>query len=838
MAVQTSSRVWLFVVVVVAVIAALAALVRPELASYLWYRIAPDAPGTKSETIPCIGLSANVVVYLEESGIPHIEASTEEDLMFAIGFVHGRYRFFQMDLLRRYSQGRLSELLGEQTTRWGTTVDVDATMRGWGFDAACSREEQELDSDLAPLLDRYAAGVNAALARHVPLEYRLLRATPEAWQVRDTFAVGMVVAMGITHNWKQELYRLLLALRGGVRRSEQLYPSAPWPDSFSLEGTGEPAALPPAVAPELEAFLADFKGAPGKSRRVVATGLPDPGLHAGSNAWVIAGEATASGKPILANDPHLTHLVPSIFFQQHLRCPGMDVIGVTSPGIPFVLIGHTSGVAWGMTSTVADVTDLYVEKPLGTDGKTVSGPSGPETMEEMHFTVRVKEGTSFRESPFVMRKTGRGPLLNDLYPQALPEHAPWVSVRWELSGFSAGLQAYREANRATSVQELRQAFSGLALPPNNITAADVEGNVALFTAGRIPLRPNHLGTFPAPAWNIAYQWSEYIPYQQLPVHIGRTGIWANSNNLMLPPAQSGPLRQVDAAPAYRHARIVQRLEQETAATVEHSLKTQLDVAVLRAQRLVPVLLQDLAGMDTPTVTETAAMEMLASWDFDSPPESAGAAIFYSIYKEVGVAALRDEIEAGVLAFVLGFPYPTAPFDDWFDAADHPAWDDITTPEVETRPEVVRQGFRRAVMGLVRQMGDRPRGWRWGRLHDTWFKHPFGQRKVLDKLVNMPKREAGGGLETVNKAQFNMGDELHPFRTVSGAALRMVVDLGDIDNGRWVIETGQSGWPGADNYDNQNQLWSSGDTMEMLSDWERIPGLAAGIITLQPSGKSE
>jgi penicillin G amidase len=357
--------------------------------------------------------------------------------------------------------------------------------------------------------------------------------------------------------------------------------------------------------------------------------------------------------------------------------------------------------------------------------------------------------------------------------------------------------------------------------------------VALFTMGRIPIRKNHLGTFPAPAWSADYQWSGYVPYESLPSQIGSAGVLANGNNLMLPPERSGELRQIDGAPAYRHTRIRQQLEQIEEHTATHSLDLQLDSYVLRGQRVTPHLLKDLAGLDSPSTLEQSARNLLADWDFNSGADSAGAAVFFAVYREAGLAALRDEVESEGLEFIMSMPYPTFPFDDWFESPEHPAWDDLSTPEVETRPDTVRHSFQMAVHWLSKTMGDDPKEWRWGRVHDRHFKHPFGGRKLLEELVNMPRSDAAGAFETVNKAHFNMSDPGHPFRSFAGAALRMVIDLGDIHNARWVLDTGQSGWPGAQNYSNQYHLWSQGTTMAMISDWERVRSEAVGVLSLQP-----
>jgi penicillin amidase len=801
--------------------------------SYLCYRVSPDYPRDATERLDLPGLTAPALVYFDALGVPHVEAKDELDLVRAVGFLHGRARFFQMDVLRRYACGRLAELVGDQEVMLGSTVAMDTTMRGWGFADASRAEADALAGELKPLMDAYVAGVNAALERFEPVEYRLLGVEPEPWTVADSFAASLLVGWGITHNWQQETCRLLLALSVGYERAEQILPPEPWPGPASLQADAPVHELPPSVVPELRSMFPPRvpSGAPLQRQAVMAAaGAGLPQVEGASNGWVVGGGLTASGMPIVAGDPHLPHMLPSVMFQQHLRCPGLDVIGVTVPGAPYVLIGHNRDVAWTITAAMADVADLCIEQPLPGDEEQVMGPDGPEPLETRVARVRVREGSTYGERVVCTRHTPRGPVLNDLYPRLLGEGAPLVSVRQTPARVAGTLRSFREANRAGSVGELRQEMMSVVTPASVVVAADRAGDVALFATGTVPVRRGHRGTFPVPAWVRDYQWTEWAGPDDVP-HAAAAGesLFAHTNNLLVDPARSDVIFHVDSAPSYRRDRIVQMLGQGARHTAESMAQIQRDVLVLRARRILPAILQDLEGTSFASQTEAQAARLLGQWDCRADADSAACAVFFATYREALIGALQDEVSPEALDFLVSFRYFTNGVDLWFDDPQHPVWDDLGTPEVETRADTVRAAFARGVSRLCQSCGGRdPRRWRWGALHGLHPEHPFGSRLAA---FSLPAWEAPGASASVWKAHFDMGDPDEPFRCIYGPVLRMVVDMGDLDHAWWVIDTGSSGWPLSPHYGDQCPLWQEGGLAPMVSDWREIGDSATGVLTL-------
>ncbi len=804
------------------------------IAAYAWYRLTRDYPKNETQSIRLAGLSEPVRVYLDSAGIPHIEAANVTDLAQATGYMHGRDRFFEMDLLRRVARGRMAELLGEQKFLSSTTLEFDRTMRGWGFEAAAKQDARELSLDLRRIMQAYASGVNSSIEQFIPIEYRLLGVQPEPWTPVDSFAIGRVNGWSVSFNWEQELSRYLLAVHVGIERAASIYPSEPWPGYSSLPPDDTPAPLPPAVAAELEPFFPPKPYASKMSNSAVASlAAVHTSMTGASNSWVVSGARSGSGLPIAAGDPHLMHLVPSLFVQQHLRCPEFDVIGVTIPGLPQVVAGHNDRVVWNMTSSNADVIDLYVEKQDPGNPDKVMGPKGTYPLEVVEEVFQVRRGADIEDHRFTFRRSRHGPLLNDLYPRLFPKDAPLLALGSLENRAGESIAAGFEAARARNVFEVRDALRKMTSPATVWTAADVEGNIALFATGTIPLRQEHLGTFPAPGWLAKYDWKGTLPSAELPWGANPDeGFLAHSNNILLDPRTSQVFYHVDSAPDYR----VQRVAALIQGTEKHSIdsfgRMQADIHLHRAERLVPIFLEDLGGVSGLSPIETSARGMLEAWDFNAPADSAAAAIFFVTYREAAMQAMLDEVDTPARTFLLAQRHMTNMCDKWLQTPAHVVWDNPGTDILETRPRVIRDAFRRAVAQLEQDQGTEPSKWRWGKLHDMHLQHPFGSLPWLGGFFNLPHSETGGGPDSVWKSHCDFSSPDKPFRTIAGPVIRMIVDLADIEHGLWVLDTGASGWPGSPHYGDQHVRWKSREYLPMVSNWDEIRAQAVGVLTLQ------
>lgn len=802
------------------------------------YKLSPDYPDdAASDTLALDGLKAPARVLFDAHGVPHVEAASIEDLARASGFVQGRARFFEMDMMRRLARGRVSELVGEQPLVSSTTAEYDKTMRGWEIEARAVAGFEQLSAVDRARLEAYAEGVNAAMRRWKPLEYRLLGVEPEPWQPQDSLAVGLLNIWSITHNYQQEAARLLLAMSVGVERMEAIYPSAPLGGARSVETTGAPRPLPPSVVEELEGLfplkgLAAPKGPLALGRATVDV-LPVAGA---SNAWTVSGARSASGKPLVASDPHLTHFLPSIFMQLHLKAPGVDVIGMTVPGLPWVVGGHNEKVAWGLTSTMADVVDLVIEKEDPSRPGFVLHEGGDCPIETREEVVRVRDGDTLRDTPVRLRRTCNGPLYNDLHPELFPEGAPLVAIRWKAEDAAESVGVLLELDQVERAEDVGPVVAKLPSTWNTWTVADVDGHIAICTSGRVPLRPNHRGTFPVPGWLAKYEWRDFVSGDALPHAIDPAdGVLAHANNLMADPARDDfAALHVDSAPPYR----VQRIFDLAHATPKHDAasfqRMQNDTYSMRARELTPAVLEALGDGKALPEPEQRARALLAAWDFDARAGGPEAAIFFETYRRAVRVAIEDELPAPAVQFFLAQRYSTNTSDAWFLDAAHVVWDDRRTPAVETRDAVVREAFKAAVAALTKAQGPDVAAWRWGALHQLRPMHAFGGRSALDGTVNLEAMEAPGELDSIWKTHFDMGNEKAPFKVVAGPVWRMVVDLADPAHAHWVSDTGASGWPLSPHYGDQYREWREGRLVPMLQRLEDVEAGPHGSLALTPA----
>lgn len=803
------------------------------LMSLVGYKVAPNAPKDRDESLQVPGLKEPVSVTLDAQGVPHLEAKNLADLSRAAGFMQGRQRFFQMDMMRRLAKGRVSEIVGEQPLVSSTTVEYDKTMRGWDIEGRALADFGKMPADQRALLEAFADGVNAARLKWTPVEYRLLGLESEPWKASDSLAVGLLNVWSVTHNYQQELARFLFAMHQGVERMEALYPNEPVRGGRSIVSKSSAQPLPPAVVDELAGFFpVKLQAAAPSAPSAWLSMMPVEGA---SNAWVVSGAHTKSGKPMVANDPHLAHFLPGLMVQQHLKAPGLDVIGVTIPGVPWVLSGHNAKVAWGMTSTMSDVVDLVIEQ----EDTARPGFAKNETREcpitTRNEVVRVRDGGELLERTVRFRATCNGPLMNDLLPHLFPPGAPLLALRWRVTGLETAMGAILRMDQSTSVEDFGVAASQLPSTWNTWTVADVDGHIGQFPSGEVPVRLNHRGTFPVPGWTKKYEWSDFAQGAQLAHVIDPVdGVIAHANNLMTEPGATDFSRiHVDSAPAFRHQRIVELAK----ATPKHDLGSYramlADTYSLRAAQVWPFMNQSLGAGDGFSDTARAALSRLSAWSFDAKADGPEAAIFFLTYRHAVVAAVSDELPAPAVKFFLGQRYSTNTVDLWFEDVKHVVWDDRATPALETRDEVVRAAFQRAVAELVEQQGADVNDWRWGTLHWHRPTHAFGGKAVLDGTVNLARIETGGEMDSVWKTHFDLGNEANPFKVVAGPVYRSVVDLADVAHGWWVIDTGASGWPGSAHYGDQYEAWQRGELVPMLFDVDEVRRGVHASVSLTP-----
>lgn len=801
------------------------------------------------------GLHAEVEVLRDPWGVPHIYASDAEDLFRAQGYVHAQDRFWQMDLSRRIGAGRLSELTGPDQ------LDTDRFLRTLGWRRVAGEEWDLLADDSRRYLAAYAEGVNAHLEGRsgfrlsfehglLGLQNRDLQVDP--WDPLDTLTWIKVMAWDLRTNMEAEIQRALLSRELPLERVADLWP--PYPDRhpdivaggtveedrFVPAGDDGPAAtpseLPDDVLDQLAALL---------DRLDDLSGLSGPvGAGVGSNSWVLAGDRTASGAPILANDPHLSAGLPSIWYEVGLHCQpvGPDcpfhVRGFSFAGLPGVVIGRNARIAWGLTNLGADVTDLFVERvdPDDHDRYEVAGDFVAMDVAEEIIEVAGGDPVTHR-----VRRTRHGPVMSDVSGELgsiaaesaveVPdEHV--VALRWTALDPSPTLDAIFALNTAADWDDFRAAAELFDVPAQNLVYADVDGNIGYQAPGRIPVRSSGDGRWPVPGWTGEYDWAGEVPFDELPWMLNPPeGYIQTANQRAISGAYPHHLTaDTDWAYGFRGARLVELLEPIGDASLADVAAIQLDAANLNARALVPHLEKlDLGGDER----LAAVRAVIADWDHQQVARSAGAAAFEAWWRHLLLRTFTPAVPEDYL------PQGSAN-ERWYEVVrrlaeepDHPWWSDPLTDEPGDRDAVMRVALEDAVDELTELLGDDPAGWRWGDLHTLTLVHdPLGESGIgpVERLVNRGPYRVSGGNGVVNATGSRPADG-YEVRTLP--SLRMVVDLSDPDEATGIHTTGQSGHAFHRHYVDMADVWAAGETKPMRFTRDEVAEVAVERLWLVP-----
>jgi penicillin G amidase len=721
------------------------------------------------------GLSAPVEIVRDRWGIPHVSARDSLDAYFGQGFCHAQDRLWQMELTRRLTAGRLSEVFGKDA------LDVDRFHRRLGLHRAARHEWETADADLRDALRAYAAGVNACLeglftSKKLPAEFILARFQPEPWDPVDTLGLARYLAYSQTPNWESELIRSRLIAKLGYAGAASLEPDVWQPDSDAL--------------PRLQDWGPPEPPEPGELPPIALAG----GLGA-SNAWAVSGARSSTGKPLLANDPHMFPRLPSVFYEAHLAAGGdLNIAGASAPGAPGIVIGHNRHIAWGITASMADAADLYVERLDPGDSRRTEFAGRWENGTIVPEIIPVKgRAQPWLEDVLITRR--HGPLITPT-PSLADEHRPLALRSMVLEAPSAA-SAILGINLATSWDEFRAAARRWGTPAMNLTYADVDGNIGYQLVGRVPVRERGEGLVPSPAWTGQYEWRGTIPFDDLPHAFNPPdGLWASANHNVAKKSQHFFSREfIDPA---RYQRIRQVLESKEHHSAVDFGALQADEVSLPARQIAALLVEHARPSGR---VEAQALEELRRWDGRVSSDSAAASI-YEVFRNELVRARHAEVVGDLLPVLLGVgPHPLigATNSHYF----------LQTQRVlqflERAPDdaAVRRAFHATVAWLSRRLGPNVATWQWGRLHQLHLQHALSTRKPLGALFDIPSFPWSGDLETV-RAGGSLPDSYKASGPIS--AYRFIADCGDWDNSLSCIPGGQSGQRGSPHYADQVDAW--------------------------------
>jgi penicillin G amidase len=791
------------------------------------------------------GLQAPVDIVRDAYGIPHIYASSQHDLFYAQGYVHAQDRFWQMDFWRHISQGRLGEMFGPGQ------LEQDAFLRTLGWARVARTELDSLDPTSRAILQSYADGVNAYMAEHssadLSLEYSVLALmnagyTPEPWEPLHSLAWAKVMAWDLGSNMDSEIMRARLLQTLTPEQVDQILP--PYPAGApvivpEMSGTARDKTAPWAAELYSGPAAAALETAARRSAELSAL-LGPRGDGIGSNSWVIAGSLTNTGAPYLANDPHLGVQMPSIWYEVGMHCTPKtsdcpyEVTGYSFAGAPGVIIGHNNRIAWGFTNVGPDVQDLYIEK---------INPQNPNQYEfqgqwrDMTLVTEILNAPGQEPQELVVRYTHHGPIISGTYGPledfeqkvgiSLPEGYA-ISLSWTALEPNTIFTGIWQFNRAQNWEEFRSAASFFAVPPQNLVYADVDGNIGYQMPGLIPIRAQGDGTLPVPGWTGEFEWTGYVPFEELPhVYNPPKGYIVTANNAVV--GQDYPyLITTEWDYGFRARRIVELVEnggnQITAGDIQI---WQSDNKNLLAEVLVPVLLQ--VPLEDEKLDQVRAI--LNRWDYQAHMDSAPAALFEVFWRNLLIETFHDDLPE--------YAWPTGGARWWvtvmnlLDEPGSPWWDDQETAELETRDDILRQAFSLAVTELEKEQGRDSQKWAWGQLHTVTFVNAtLGTSGIgpIESLFNRGPYPTSGGPSIVNATGWNTRRGYH---VVSLPSMRMIVDLGRWQNSMAVNTLGQSGHAYHPHYNDMVDLWRLVQFHGMHWEREEIEAVAEGTLRLIP-----
>ncbi|NCP88012.1 penicillin acylase family protein [bacterium] len=839
------------------IVGILIALVPTVLVPSLAKRSYPQISGE----IKAAGLEGPVEIYRDKMGIPHIYAASAHDLFFAQGYVHAQDRFWQMDFWRHIGSGTLSEMFGKGQ------IETDSFLRTLGWKQTAEQEYALLSPEAKAITDAYAAGVNAYIAGREPvelsLEYSILTGILnrgykiEPWTPVNSLTWGKAMAWDLRGNMDDEIERAILLKTLTPAQVAELFPEYPadYPVIVPTIGgnplsaaSGQPSA---GGAPLPDA---NYQAAAENIARLNVL-LGPHSADIGSNSWVVSGRLTSTGKPLLANDMHLGIQMPSIWYQNDLQCQPkseacpFQVTGFSFAGVPGIVAGHNDRVAWAFTNLGPDVQDLFIEKinpenpnQYEVDGKWVDFETRTETLQvaggdPVEMTVRIsRHGPIISDTYGALKdkidatKNPDATPFKDASGVALPEHYA-IALAWTALTPNSPFEAIWGFDKAQNWDEFRAAARMWSVPAQNLAYADVDGNIGYQTPGTIPIRKSGDGTLPVPGWTGEYDWTGFIPFDELPYAFNPASGYIVTANNQANPRDYPYLITKDWDYGQRAARIVDMIENAPGKIDAAYIQSMHgDSKSLNAEALIPVLLS--APLD-PALAATRD-KFLAGWDYQERADSAPAVLFEAFWWNLLMDTFNDDLpqaywpEGGSRWYVVMRELVKQP--------DSPWWDDKTTADkVETRDDIFAKAFGEAVncQSCAKKFGADISQWRWGELHTSTFRNAtLGKSGIapIEALFNRGPFATSGGKSVVNATGWTVGQS---FEVTWLPSEREIVDLSNLNASLAAHTTGQSGHAYAPHYDDMIPLWVGIQYAPMWFERASVEKDAEGLLKLVP-----
>ncbi len=763
------------------------------------------------------GINTEATVYFDDFGIPHIYGSSEEDVYFALGFVHAQERLFQMEMMRRTAAGRLSEILGPdllETDIFFRTLGIDRQARQSADTFLSKRTQPYQKAALA-----YLAGINQYLdSGKRPIEFAILNIPKQYFTPRDVFLVARLIAFGFAEGFRMD--PLI------TKAYQKLGPDylKDWAIDWVPGAEKIPVFKPSTVSAADEI---------GTLVHRVMSGLPiAPWI--GSNGWVLSPDKTTSGKVVFANDTHMTYAQPSVWFEAHLECPGFSFYGNHAAGIPFALIGHNRFAAWGLTMFENDDIDFFRETVNPEDPDEVWVDDHWEPFKKQKKVIRVKGEA---DVTITVRSTRHGPIISDASQTVSAMETAPVSVWWSAANLQlSSIMSFYQFAHAKSMDDARNAAALIDAPGLNVMYGDADGNIAWWASAKLIRRPAHVNSKlfldGASGRDEPQGWYafEKNPSSENPP----SGFVYSANNQ--PAGVDGVLYPGYYVPENRARRINEFLDTPRKWSVKEMQSMSIDTISAVIPTTVKEILKTIGDDAVVRKSEThqQAHQILSQWDGGHAIDAAGPVVYYKLLYTIMANAMVDELgKEDFTAFVSThlMKRTTAVF---IPNDNSLWWDDITTKNVrETRQSNFIKSFDQAVAELSAQLGEDTADWQWGKVHTIEHGHPLGRKKPLDKFFNVGPFPIMGGNEVINNQGFKLNKD-GQYKVAFGPALRILLDFADVENSISVNPTGQSGHILSRHYDDQAPLFNSGRFRKQMMNQEEIQKTCKNVLRLLPA----
>jgi len=776
------------------------------------------------------GLDYKVEILRDNYAIPFIKAQSDEDAAFALGFVHAQERLFQMDVARRAGEGRLSEVFGSKT------ISIDQMFRTVGIYKSVKANYEKLNPLSKKILTAYSKGVNAFIktARgNYPVEFDLLGYDPYPWKPEHSLVIAKLMGWELNLSWWSDITFSQLVQKFGAEKAKELLPDFP---------ENSPTIIPSGLN-NIASISSDFIKVDQQFRNF--TGFV--GTHIGSNNWIVNGKMSASGKPIIANDPHLSYTAPARWYFAMIRSNDWNAEGFTIPGLPAIVIGKNKNISWALTNVMADDTDFYVEK-IDSLGKNYFFNKSWRQLAIEKDTIHVKDTANV---VYEIKRTHRGPIITDIHPfkQMYPNtgiKTAQLSMRWTGLEPSDEMFAAISINKAKNWDDFKNAVRYFTVPGQNFIYGDDKGNIGYICAARLPIRNSNSPTLINDGTTEVNDWKGFVPYEEMPKLFNPLqNFIASANNKTLLNFKYHISNIWE--PSSRIERITELLNSKPIHSKEDYKKYQLDITSPYANKISHFIT---AAFDSVKVTDKnlkLALELFDNWNYEMNPGSQVPTIYSKFFQYLIKNIFEDEMGVDLLKeyiFVANVPYRIIP--KLLEENKSSFFDDIRTPQRETQNDIIRKSLVDALTGLEKNYGTDMASWQWGDVHKVTFKHMFHNKSgLLDKIINIGPFDIGGDGTTIFNTEYSFPelfessrDLTKPYRSeqyenILGPSMRYIFDFADPDHLEFILPTGQAGHFMSDHYKDMSEMWLKGKYIKVPLKEDEFKKRTINVLKLIP-----